>query len=77
MGVGVRECAEEFGADHERGTVVEATPIPFVRARVLLGYLRAGRELDSAEFSAQGRLGLPSGVLSEEQYRPGTLRPGA
>lgn len=32
VGVGVRERAEEFGADHERGTLVEATPIPFVPA---------------------------------------------
>lgn len=48
-----------LGADHERGTVVEATPIPFVP-----GYLRAGYELDSVELAAQGRIGLPSGVLS-------------
>jgi hypothetical protein len=32
VGGGVRERAEVFGADHERGTVIEATPIPFVPA---------------------------------------------
>ncbi len=73
----VRECAEGAGADHERGTVVEAAPIH--SCRVVLGYLRAGRELDSAERAAQGRLELPvcSAVFSEEQYRPGTLGPRA
>lgn len=79
VGVGVRECAEEFGADHERGTLVEATPIPFVPASCSAtcepgaGWIRPSSRLRADSDSPP----VCSAVLSEEQYRPGTLSPGA
>ncbi|EFL27575.1 hypothetical protein SSOG_07289 [Streptomyces himastatinicus ATCC 53653] len=79
MGVGVRERARKCSAPITSAGRWSKRHRP-IRVRVVLGYLRAGRELDSAELAAQGRLGLLpvcSAVLSEEQYRPGTLRPGA
>ena len=70
LGVGVRECAGEFGPDHERGTVVEATPIPFVPASC--SATSGPGAVDPAELAAQ--LGLPSGVLSCVQR--GVVPPG-